>query len=64
MKAEISKQNLKIVNQKYSEGQSGMIELAEAQDDDLNSQSEFANSFYDLLLSRARYDKAVGRQLW
>jgi outer membrane protein len=64
MKADISKQNLEIVNQKYSEGQSGMIELAEAQDDDLNSQSEFANSFYDLLLSRARYDKAVGRQLW
>ena len=64
MKAEISKQNLKIVNQKYSEGQSGMIELVQAQDDDLNSQSEFANSFYDLLLSRARYDKAMGKQLW
>ena len=64
LKTDISKKNLEIVNQKYSEGQSGMIELAEAQDDDLNSQSEFANSFYDLLLSRAKYDKAVGIQLW
>ena len=64
LKTDISKKNLEIVNQKYSEGQSGMIELAEAQDDDLNSQSEFANSFYDLLLSRAKYEKAVGIQLW
>ncbi|MCG2725154.1 MAG: TolC family protein [Elusimicrobia bacterium] len=64
MKADISKQNLKIVNQKYGEGQSGMIELAEAQGDDLSSQSELANSFYDLLLSRAQYNKTVGINLF
>ena len=64
MKAGISKQNLEIVQGKYNEGRSSMIELADAQSDDLSSQSELANSLYDLLLAKANYDKAEGRQLW
>lgn len=64
LKAGISKQNLEIVNAKYNEGRSGIVELADAQSDDLSSQSELANALYDLLLAKANYDKAEGRQLW
>ena len=64
MKADISKQSLAIVAARYGEGRAGIIELAEAQSDDLSSQSDLANALYDLLLARASYDNAVGRQLW
>jgi outer membrane protein TolC len=64
MKAEISRQNLEIVAKKYGEGGAGIIELADAQNDDLSSQSDLANASYDLLLARADYEKAAGRQLW
>ncbi|HBB68103.1 MAG: hypothetical protein A2X28_11125 [Elusimicrobia bacterium GWA2_56_46] len=64
LKAGISKQNLEIVNSRYNEGRSGIIELTGAQSDDLSAQSELANAFYDLLLAGARYDAALGRQLW
>lgn len=64
MKADISRQNLDIIKEKYGTGQAGIIELGEAQNDNLSSQSELANALYDLLLARAYYDSAVGRQLW
>ena len=64
MKADISKQNLELVTARYGEGRSGIIELADAQNDNLSSQSDLANAFYDLLLARSDYDKAAGRQLW
>lgn len=64
MKADISRQNLEIIKEKYGTGQAGIIELGEAQNDNLSSQSELANALYDLLLSRAYYDSAVGKQLW
>ena len=64
MKADISKQNLELVAQRYGEGRAGIIELGDAQSDDLSSQSDLANALYDLLLARAAYDKASGRQLW
>jgi len=41
-----------------------MIKLADAQNDDLQAQSDLANALYDLLLARASYDKALGKQLW
>ena len=64
MKADISKQSLAIVAARYGEGRAGIIDLADAQSDDLSSQSDLANALYDLLLARASYDSAVGRQLW
>ncbi len=64
MKADISKQSLAIVAARYGEGRAGIIDLADAQSDDLSSQSDLANALYDLLLARASYDNAVGRQLW
>ena len=64
LKAGISKRNLGIVNNSYNSGRSGIIELAEAQRDDLGAQSELANALYDLLQALARYDSALGRQLW
>ena len=64
MTAEISAQNLAIVKEKYSEGKAGMIELDDAQNDDLNSQNNLANSFYDLLLNRVSYDRTAGRKIW
>ncbi|MCM2266806.1 MAG: TolC family protein [Elusimicrobiales bacterium] len=64
LKAGVSRQSLEIVNSRYGEGRSGIVELADAQNDDLVAQSELANALYDLLLARARYDKAAGRQLW
>ena len=64
MSADISAQNLVIVNEKYSQGRASMIELADAQSDDLNSQNSVANSFFDLLLDRVSYDRTVGRKIW
>jgi len=64
MKADISRQSLEIITSRYGVGQAGIIELAEAQRDDLGSQSDLANALYDLLLERAAYDRAAGRQLW
>ncbi len=64
MTAEISAQNLAITNEKYGQGRAGMIELDDAQNDNLNSQNSLANSFFDLLLNRISYDKTVGRKIW
>lgn len=64
MTAEISAQNLAIVNEKYGQGRASMIELADAQSDNLSSQNSLANSFFDLMLNRITYDKTVGRQIW
>lgn len=63
-KSDISKQNLVIVYSGYNKGRSGIIELGEAQRDDVGAQSERANALYDLLLALARYDAALGRPLW
>lgn len=64
MSADISAQNLAIVTEKYSQGRASMIELNDAQRDDLNSQNSVANSFFDLLLDRIAYDRTVGRKIW
>ena len=64
MSAEISAQNLAIVTEKYSQGRASMIELDDAQSDNLRSQNSLANSFFDLLLNRAAYDRTVGRKIW
>ena len=64
MTAEISAQNLAIVREKYSQGRASMIELTDAQRDDLSSQNSLANSFFNLLLNRISYDKTVGRRIW
>jgi len=64
MTADISAQNLAITNEKYGQGRAGMIELDDAQNDNLNSQNSLANSFFDLLLNRVSYDKTVGRKIW
>jgi outer membrane protein TolC len=64
MSADISAQNLAIVTEKYSQGRASMIELNDAQSDDLNSQNSVANSFFDLLLDRISYDRTVGRKIW
>ncbi len=62
--SEISKTNLEIVKQKYAEGKASVIELIEAQKDDLSAQSGLAESFYDLYLKRAEYSKALGMDIW
>ena len=64
MSADISAQNLAIVREKYSQGRASMIELNDAQSDDLNSRNNVANSFFDLLLNRVSYDRTVGRKIW
>lgn len=64
MSADISAQNLVIVNEKYSQGRASMIELDTAQSDDLNAKNSLANSFFDLLLNRVSYDRTVGRKIW
>jgi len=64
MTADISAQSLAIVKEKYSQGRASMIELTEAQSDDLSSQNNLANSFFDLLLNRVSYDKTAGRKIW
>lgn len=62
--SEISKNNLEIIKQKYSEGKASVIDLIEAQKDDLSAKSDLAESYYDLYLKKAEYDKALGRALW
>jgi outer membrane protein TolC len=64
LKSGISKASLEIVNTRYTEGRSGIVELADAQRDDLQAGSDLANALYDLLLARAGYHRALGRQLW
>jgi outer membrane protein len=64
LKSGISKQSLEIVKGRYADGRSNIVELADAQNDDLQAQSDLANALYDLLLARASYDKALGRKLW
>ncbi|HNW42892.1 MAG TPA: TolC family protein [Elusimicrobiales bacterium] len=64
MQAEISAENLAIVKEKYSQGRAGIIELNDAQSDELSAQNSLANSFFDLLLDRISYDKTVGRKIW
>ncbi|MEW5951491.1 MAG: TolC family protein [Elusimicrobiota bacterium] len=61
--SEISKNNLEIIKQKYGEGKASVLELIEAQKDDLSAQSGLAESFYDLYLKRAEYKKALGIDL-
>ncbi len=64
MSADLSAQNLAIVKEKYSQGRASMIELADAQSDEQDSQTSLANAYFDLLLNRISYDKTVGRQVW
>ncbi|MBI4656246.1 MAG: TolC family protein [Elusimicrobia bacterium] len=64
MKSRISKQNLEIVQEQYNQGRAGIIELAEAQKDDLESQSELADALYNLVIAEAEYKKALGIRLW
>jgi len=64
IKAKISRDNLDIVKKKYAEGRADIIELAEAQNDDLSAKSELADVYYNLYVKRREYYKAVGRKLW
>ena len=64
VKADISRNNLEIIKQKYSEGKASILDLIEAQKDDLSSQSDLAESYYDLYIKAADYGAAVGKQLW
>lgn len=62
--AEISKTNLEIIKQKYSEGKASIIDLIEAQKDDMSAQSNLAESYYNLYLKKAELDKAMGKEIW
>lgn len=61
---EISKMNLEIIKSKYGEGKASVVELIEAQKDDLQAQSNLAESFYEFYKSLVLYNKAIGKQLW
>lgn len=60
----ISSENFEIVKQKYSKGKASIIELIEAQKDNLNSSTEIAQSYYDLYLSYIKFKKSIGEQLF
>jgi outer membrane protein len=64
IKAKISNDNLEITKQKYYEGNASVIDLVDAQKDQLNSQTDLANSYYDLYLAMVYYKKVIGEELW
>ena len=64
IKAKISAENLKIIKEKYAQSKVSIIDLIDAQKDELDAQTELAQSYYDLYLSFMSYKKAIGEKLW
>ncbi|MFA5139348.1 MAG: TolC family protein [Elusimicrobiota bacterium] len=63
-KEDISKQNLDIVLEQYSQGSADVIRLSQARLDYVNSQVQRMRAFYDASINRAEYRRAAGERLW
>ncbi|MFH1723604.1 MAG: TolC family protein [Elusimicrobiota bacterium] len=63
-KEDISRQNLEIVKEQYSQGSADVIRLSEAQSDHVNAQVERVQAFHDTNLNYARYLVAIGEPIW
>jgi len=64
IKIKISRDNLDIIKQKYAEGKASVIDLIDAQKDELDANTEVAESYYELYLSIISLKKAMGEKLW
>lgn len=64
IKTKISRDNFDIIKQKYSEGKASVIDLIDAQKDELDANTELAESYYELYLSMISLKKAMGEKLW
>lgn len=63
-KEDISRQNLEIVQEQYSQGSADVIRLSQAQTDYVNAQKERMQAFHDANINRARYQRAIGEPIW
>lgn len=63
-KEDISKQNLDIVKEQYSQGSADVIRLSEALRDYVNAQTERMRAFNDTNISHAEYRVAIGEPIW
>lgn len=63
-KEDISRQNLDLVKQEYSEGSADVIRLSQAQSDYVNAQVERMQALHDVKINTARWKRAVGEPIW
>ncbi|HBL15456.1 MAG: hypothetical protein A2X36_13020 [Elusimicrobia bacterium GWA2_69_24] len=63
-KEDISRQNLEIVQEQYSQGSADVIRLSQAQADYFNAQQERVQSFHDANVNWARWQVAIGVPIW
>jgi outer membrane protein TolC len=63
-KEDISRQNLELVKEQYSQGSANVIRLSEAQRDFVRAQTERLDAFRDANIGRASYRRAIGESIW
>lgn len=63
-KEDISRQNLELVKQEYSEGSADVLRLSQAQSDFVNAQVERMQALHDVKINTARWKRAVGEPIW
>lgn len=63
-KADISRQNMELIQEEYREGSTEIIRLSQAQTDFVNAQVESAQALHDVKINTARWKRAVGEPIW
>lgn len=63
-KQDISRQNLDLVSEEYSQGSADVIRLSEAQSDYVNAQAERLQALHDAKINTARWKLAIGEPIW
>lgn len=63
-KEDISRQNLELVKEEYSQGSADVIRLSQAQSDYVGAQAERLQAIHDAKINWARWQRAIGEPLW
>ncbi len=63
-KEEISRQNLDIGREEYSQGSADVIRLSQAQSDFVNAQAERLTALHDAKINTVRWKRAIGEPIW
>ena len=63
-KEDISRQNLELVKEEYSQGSADVIRLSQAQSDYVGAQAERLQAIHDAKINWARWQRATGEPLW
>ncbi|MBI3300286.1 MAG: TolC family protein [Elusimicrobia bacterium] len=63
-KEEISRQNLELVSEEYSQGSADVIRLSQAQTDYVSAQAERLQALHDAKIDAAGWELAIGEPIW